>query len=247
MITLDVIMPGMDGWEVLRALKAAPELEDIPVILMTITNDKNLGYTLGAAEYLTKPVDWDRLGSVLDRMHVGHRGTALVVDDDLSARDLAKRALERAGWQVREAENGRVALDVIALDTPSLIILDLMMPEMDGFALSRHCTSDPTGAKSRSSWSHPWMCRRPTGRVRRRGGTDLAEGRLLDDRPDRGDSPHRDGQDTDDSLMARILLVEDNEMNRDMLRGAWPSAATRSRWPSTARRVSPWPESTSRT
>jgi signal transduction histidine kinase/CheY-like chemotaxis protein len=133
-ITLDVIMPGMDGWEVLRALKAAPELEGIPVILMTITNDQNLGYALGAAEYLTKPVDWDRLGSVLDRMHVGHRGTALVVDDDLSARDLAKRALERAGWQVREAENGRVALDVIALDTPSLIILDLMMPEMDGFA-----------------------------------------------------------------------------------------------------------------
>ena len=115
-ITLDVIMPGMDGWEVLRALKAAPELEDVPVILMTITNDKNLGYALGAVEYLTKPVDWDRLGNVLDRMHVGNRGIALVVDDDLSARDLAKRTLERAGWQVREAENGRVALDVIALE-----------------------------------------------------------------------------------------------------------------------------------
>jgi signal transduction histidine kinase/CheY-like chemotaxis protein len=132
-ITLDVIMPGMDGWEVLRALKAKPGLEDIPVILMTITNDQNLGYALGAAEYLTKPVDWDRLATVLDRMHVGHPRMALVVDDDLSARDIAKRALERAGWQVREAENGRVALDAIAHDTPSLIMLDLMMPEMDGF------------------------------------------------------------------------------------------------------------------
>ncbi len=135
-ITLDVIMPGMDGWEVLRALKADSELEDIPVILMTITNDHNLGYALGAAEYLTKPVDWDRLGAVLDRMHPGHRGTALVVDDDFSARDIARRALERAGWQVREAADGRVALDAIAHDIPSLIILDLMMPEMDGFDLA---------------------------------------------------------------------------------------------------------------
>lgn len=132
-ITLDVIMPGMDGWEVLRALKADPELEDIPVILMTITDDQNLGYALGAAEYLTKPVDWERLAAILDRMQGGHQRNALVVDDDLSARDIARRALERAGWNVREAENGRVALEALAQDTPSLIILDLMMPEMDGF------------------------------------------------------------------------------------------------------------------
>ncbi len=132
-ITLDVIMPGMDGWEVLRALKADPALEDIPVILMTITDDQNLGYALGAAEYLTKPVDWDRLGSILGRLQPGHEQTALVVDDDPSARDIAGRALERAGWQVREAVNGRTALEELAVQAPSLIILDLMMPEMDGF------------------------------------------------------------------------------------------------------------------
>jgi CheY-like chemotaxis protein len=139
-ITLDVIMPGMDGWEVLRALKADPELEAIPVILLTITNDQNLGYALGAAEYLTKPVDWERLGAILGRMRVGGPAAALVVDDDPSARDIARRALERAGWHVREAENGRQALDSLAQDTPSLIILDLMMPEMDGFefAASMH-------------------------------------------------------------------------------------------------------------
>jgi CheY-like chemotaxis protein len=132
-ITLDVIMPGMDGWEVLRALKADPELEDIPVILMTITDDQNLGYALGAAEYLTKPVDWERLGAILGRIQAERARTALVVDDDESARDLAKRALERAGWHVLEAENGRMALEALERDVPSLIILDLMMPEMDGF------------------------------------------------------------------------------------------------------------------
>jgi signal transduction histidine kinase/CheY-like chemotaxis protein len=132
-ITLDVIMPEMDGWEVLRALKADPDVEHIPVILLTITDDQNLGYALGAAEYLTKPVDWDRLGAILGRMQADAEATALVVDDDVSARDIARRALERAGWRVREAENGRTALDELARATPALIILDLMMPEMDGF------------------------------------------------------------------------------------------------------------------
>ena len=133
-ITLDVIMPGMDGWEVLRALKADAQLEDVPVILLTITDDQNLGYALGAAEYLTKPVDWDRLGAILARMQAEHERTALVVDDDLSARDIARRALERAGWRVREAENGRTALERGGGERAvGLIILDLMMPEMDGF------------------------------------------------------------------------------------------------------------------
>ena len=132
-ITLDVIMPGMDGWEVLRSLKADPLLEGVPVILLTITDNQNLGYALGAAEYLTKPVDWDRLGSILSRIRTEGDRNALVVDDDESARDIARRALERAGWRVREAENGRTALNALERDAPSLIILDLMMPEMDGF------------------------------------------------------------------------------------------------------------------
>jgi len=135
-ITLDVIMPGMDGWEVLHALKADTTLSDIPVILLTITDDHNLGYALGAAEYLTKPVDWGRLATVLERFETGGSPIAMVVDDDAYARDMASRALERAGWRVRNADNGRAALAALtafASDTPSLILLDLMMPEMDGF------------------------------------------------------------------------------------------------------------------
>jgi signal transduction histidine kinase/DNA-binding response OmpR family regulator len=133
-ITLDVVMPGMDGWTVLSELHADPELADIPVILLTMTDDRNLGYALGASEFLTKPVDWKRLGAALQRYAGGDSSPrALVVDDDPAARDMLRRGLERAGWCVDEAENGRVGLERVAATAPRLILLDLMMPEMDGF------------------------------------------------------------------------------------------------------------------
>jgi signal transduction histidine kinase/DNA-binding response OmpR family regulator len=135
-ITLDVLMPGMDGWEVLSELKAAPETRDIPVIMVTMTNDRNLGYALGATEFLTKPVRRDQLIALLDRYATG-TGTgqrhALVVDDKLENREVLRRALENEGWRVSEAENGQLALDKIASEPPTLILLDLMMPVMDGF------------------------------------------------------------------------------------------------------------------
>jgi CheY-like chemotaxis protein len=134
LIILDVVMPQMDGWSVLQQLKAEPDLAAIPVILVTITDDRNLGYALGAAEYLTKPVDWDHLGAVLRRYADADQASlALVVDDEADARDMLRRGLERAGWRVAEAENGRVALERVAEALPRLILLDLMMPEMDGF------------------------------------------------------------------------------------------------------------------
>ncbi|MGH9092209.1 MAG: response regulator, partial [Acidimicrobiales bacterium] len=132
-ITLDVMMPGMDGWEVLRRFKGDPDLAPIPVVLLTITDDKNLGYALGASEYLTKPVDYAELGAVLQRYKVDAPSVALVVDDEATARDMAGRALRRAGWEVVEAANGREALARLAESVPSLILLDLSMPEMDGF------------------------------------------------------------------------------------------------------------------
>jgi CheY-like chemotaxis protein len=129
-ITLDVIMPGMDGWAVLGALKADPELAEIPVAMVTIVDDRQAGYTLGATDYLSKPVDWTRLSAVLAKHR---RGRILLVEDDAPTRELVRRMLERAGWTVDEAENGRVALERLAAATPGLILLDLMMPEMDGF------------------------------------------------------------------------------------------------------------------
>jgi GAF domain-containing protein/CheY-like chemotaxis protein/anti-sigma regulatory factor (Ser/Thr protein kinase) len=130
-ITLDVMMPGLDGWAVLTALKADPALADIPVIMLTIVDDKNLGYALGAADYLTKPIERDRLLAVLRAHRRDH--PVLVVDDDPTLRQLLRRMLEPEGYAVVEAENGRVALERLRQVLPSVILLDLMMPEMDGF------------------------------------------------------------------------------------------------------------------
>jgi signal transduction histidine kinase/CheY-like chemotaxis protein len=133
-ITLDVLMPGMDGWEVLRELKADNDTCDIPVIMVTMTDNRELGYSLGATEFLTKPVQRDQLAQLLNRYAPeGTERRALVVDDKDENRELLRRALENQGWQVSEAENGRVGLEQVADQRPSLILLDLMMPVMDGF------------------------------------------------------------------------------------------------------------------
>jgi len=130
-ITLDVMMPGMDGWAVLSALKADPELADIPVIMLTIVDDKNLGYALGASDYLTKPIDRERLVTVLEKYR--RDLPVLIVDDDATVRQLLRRMLEPEGYTVVEADNGRAALERLREVSPSVVLLDLMMPEMDGF------------------------------------------------------------------------------------------------------------------
>jgi GAF domain-containing protein/CheY-like chemotaxis protein len=130
-ITLDVLMPGMDGWAALSALKSSAETADIPVVMLTIVDDRNLGYALGAADYLSKPIDRERLAAVL--AHYRRDLPVLVVDDDADFRQLLRRALERDGFGVIEAENGRVALLRAREAPPGLVLLDLLMPEMDGF------------------------------------------------------------------------------------------------------------------
>lgn len=133
-ITLDVIMPSMDGWTVLGALKNDPELADIPVIMMTIVDDKNMGYALGAADYLVKPLSRKRLLAVLERYRQGDgEKRVLLVEDDAPTRDVTRRMLEKEGWFVTAANNGLAGLEQVARKPPELILLDLMMPEMDGF------------------------------------------------------------------------------------------------------------------
>ena len=152
-ITLDVLMPGMDGWAVLAALKADPVLADVPVVLLTVADDRALGFSLGAVEYLTKPVDRARLLRVLRRYGPGgpgagaggggdggpRPGPVLVVEDDATTRRTLRQLLEGEGFAVVEAEHGRAALDLLARGgtaAPGLIVLDLLMPEMDGFAFA---------------------------------------------------------------------------------------------------------------
>ncbi len=145
-ITLDVMMPGMDGWAVLTALKADPELAAIPVVMVTILDDKEMGFALGAVEYLTKPVDRARLLDVVKRFRPGaSTDPVLVVDDDPAMRDMLRRSLEKDGLAVLEAEHGRAALAEIARRRPALILLDLTMPVMDGFEFLRELRATPDG------------------------------------------------------------------------------------------------------
>jgi signal transduction histidine kinase/DNA-binding response OmpR family regulator len=133
-ITLDVMMPGMDGWSLLRTLKADAELMHIPVIMLSMVDDKGMGYSLGAAEYLTKPVDRSRLLPLLEKYtHHESAGRILVVDDNPEDRLMLRRMLEGEGWTIEDAENGKLALESVAESLPDIIMLDLMMPVMDGF------------------------------------------------------------------------------------------------------------------
>jgi signal transduction histidine kinase/CheY-like chemotaxis protein len=143
-ITLDVMMPGMDGWAVLTVLKADPATADIPVVMVTVADDKNLGFALGATDFLIKPVDWDRLIAILQKYRPKLAGSGiLVVEDDPAAREMFRRAAEDHGWKVTEAENGLVGLQKIEEDAPGVILLDLMMPEMDGFTFIEELRRQP--------------------------------------------------------------------------------------------------------
>jgi PAS domain S-box-containing protein len=133
-ITLDVMMPDMDGWSVLRALKVDPVLHNVPVVMLTMVDDKSKGYALGATDYLTKPVDREQLHNALARYFTpGESCSVLLVEDDKPTREMMARTLEKSGWQVSETGNGREALEQLARQKPQLILLDLMMPVMDGF------------------------------------------------------------------------------------------------------------------
>jgi len=147
-ISLDVVMPGMDGWAVLRALKADPATSGIPVVMVSMLEDKDVGHALGASDYLTKPFDRQHLAAALRRYRRdGALRPVLVVEDDAATRDVIKRALERDGWAVSEAENGRRGLLSVARRVPDLIVLDLMMPEMDGFEFVAELRKSESGRR----------------------------------------------------------------------------------------------------
>jgi CheY-like chemotaxis protein len=131
-IILDIVLPDLDGWTVLAALKGNPELADIPVIVLTIVDDRGRGYALGAAEYLVKPIDRKRLRAILEK-YCQRQGKILLVEDDEPTRETTRDLVVRHGFAVVEAANGREALDRLAEGLPDLILLDLLMPEMDGF------------------------------------------------------------------------------------------------------------------
>jgi CheY-like chemotaxis protein len=135
-ITLDVMMPKLDGWTVLGKLKSDPALSPIPVIMLTIVDERTMGYSLGASEYMTKPVDRNRLIELLRRFAASSReAVVLIVDDSADVRTMVRATVEKTGLKAAEAENGQAALDWLKTHpAPALVLLDLMMPVMDGFA-----------------------------------------------------------------------------------------------------------------
>ncbi len=145
-ITLDVMMPDMDGWTVLLALKHDADLRDTPVIMVTMVDDPKRGFTLGAADYATKPVDHARLSQILKKYTCPHPPCpVLVVEDDAATREVTRSILEKQGWSVTEASQGHAALACMERERPCLILLDLMMPEMDGFEFA-------TQVRLRAEW-----------------------------------------------------------------------------------------------
>jgi adenylate cyclase len=131
---LDILMPGKDGWTVLAELKADQALNEIPIIIISMLDDDQSAQSLGAAAYMTKPVDKDRLvGNIQAIFGDATEGKrALVVDDDAEARDITTRMLSAQGFEVETAENGAVAFSLVS-DGFDLVVLDLSMPVMDGF------------------------------------------------------------------------------------------------------------------
>jgi CheY-like chemotaxis protein len=146
LITLDVVMPRMDGWAVLEAIKADRELAAIPVVMLSILDEQEKGFALGAADYLTKPFDRERLRKVLVRHRWTRPGTrVLVVEDEDTTRAFLRDMLVQEGCEVDVAENGVVALSYVEKAHPDIILLDLIMPGMDGFDFIEALRARPGG------------------------------------------------------------------------------------------------------
>ncbi|NMO16237.1 response regulator [Pyxidicoccus fallax] len=223
-ILLDIHLPKLDGWSVLSQLKGEPSLSGIPVILISVEEQRARGFSLGACEYLVKPVEPDRLVEVVQRSlgqvagSSTHVGEVLVVDDDAATRELVSRNLRRAGFSTNEARSGEDALLKARVSPPALVVLDLMMPNLDGFEVLRRLRAEklqvPVVVLTGKTLSHEEeaLLRDGFAGFVKKGGHALedviaqAKGLLLSQRA------------ASVGKLPRILYVEDSAQNRDIVR-----------------------------
>ncbi|RYF09136.1 MAG: response regulator, partial [Oxalobacteraceae bacterium] len=142
-IILDVTMPKMDGWAVLTELRADPVLANVPVVMVTIIDEHNLGYSLGASDYLLKPVEWNRLRDVMARYRLDNEGLILAIDDDADTLERFTSLMAKENIPVVTASNGELGLERVAERIPTLILLDLVMPVMNGFEFLEKLRAKP--------------------------------------------------------------------------------------------------------
>ena len=150
-VILDIKLPGMSGWEILHAVKSDPDIAGTPVVVVSVLPERGKGFALGAADYLVKPVDKEELILSVRRVvaaatsQAGGR-TIVVVDDDPMALELVRVTLEPQGWAVEVCERGADAIELVASTRPSVVLVDLLMPETDGFAVIESLASRPETA-----------------------------------------------------------------------------------------------------
>jgi CheY-like chemotaxis protein/signal transduction histidine kinase len=218
-VVLDIRLPRLDGWSVLTEIKSDRALSGIPIIILSVEEQRARGYSLGACEYLVKPIEPERLVEVVRHaIAPGAGGEVLVVDDDSGTRELVARNLRKIGFSIGEAADGEEALLKARLSPPALVILDLLMPKLDGFEVLRRMRLEGaqipiivlTGKRLDEAEEH--ILREGLARVVLKGGTALdqvvAEARklVLEQR-----AVYANRQ-------PRVLYVEDSAQNRDIVR-----------------------------
>jgi CheY-like chemotaxis protein len=144
-VILDVLLPRLDGWQLLARLKRDPETAPIPVVIVSMLDERGAGFALGAAEYLVKPVDREELLGALTRWTEarGDGRTVVAIDDDPRDLDLVEAALEPHGWTVVRATSGEEGIELVRRERPSVVLLDLLMPGVDGFTVVERLREDP--------------------------------------------------------------------------------------------------------
>ncbi|KQP40271.1 hypothetical protein ASF49_20970 [Methylobacterium sp. Leaf104] len=148
-ILLDVMMPGVDGWSVLSQIKSDALLAPIPVVMVTSVDQRKLAASLGASDYMLKPVNWARFGKIVNQFRLAEpdrRGTVLLVEDEAMTRMAMRSTLEEDGWSVVEASNGQEGLQQVIDNKPDVVIVDLNMPILDGFGFLEGVRAVPGSA-----------------------------------------------------------------------------------------------------